>query len=44
MHCPACHTTTLQPTTLDDGLLAHGGPQCSGALVALLYYRDWAER
>jgi Zn-finger nucleic acid-binding protein len=34
----------LQPTTLDDGLWAHGCPQCSSALVALLYYRDWAER
>ncbi|HLA31771.1 MAG TPA: zf-TFIIB domain-containing protein [Pseudomonas sp.] len=44
MHCPACRTTTLQPTKLDDGLLAHGCGQCSGALVSLLYYRDWAER
>ncbi|MFP6800662.1 MAG: zf-TFIIB domain-containing protein [Pseudomonas sp.] len=44
MQCPACRTTPLQPTKLDDGLLAHGCPQCSGALVALLYYRDWAER
>ena len=39
MQCPACRTTPLQPTKLDDGLLAHGCPQCSGALVALLYYR-----
>lgn len=44
MHCPACRTSTLKPTKLDEGLLAHGCPQCSGALVALLYYRDWAER
>jgi len=44
MQCPACRTSPLQPTKLDDGLLAHGCPQCSGALVAWLYYRDWAER
>lgn len=44
MHCPACRTTRLQPTKLDGGLLAHGCAACSGALVSLLYYRDWAER
>ncbi|HSX88398.1 MAG TPA: zf-TFIIB domain-containing protein [Pseudomonas sp.] len=44
MQCPACRTVELKPTKLDDGLLAHGCAQCSGALVALLYYRDWAER
>ena len=44
MHCPACRTSRLQPTKLDDGLLGHGCPQCSGTLVSLLHYRDWAER
>ncbi|MEE1948690.1 zf-TFIIB domain-containing protein [Pseudomonas alcaligenes] len=44
MHCPACRDSQLKPTKLDEGLLAHGCEKCSGALVALLYYRDWAER
>lgn len=44
MHCPACRTTRLQPARLEDGLLAHACPQCSGTLVSLLHYRDWAER
>lgn len=44
MQCPVCRDSRLQPTRLDEGLLAHGCQQCSGTLVALLYYRDWAER
>lgn len=44
MQCPTCRTVELKPTKLDGGLLAHGCAQCAGALVALLYYRDWAER
>lgn len=44
MHCPTCRTSRLQPTKLEDGLLAQGCPLCSGALVPLLYYRDWVER
>lgn len=44
MHCPACRTSRLQPAKLEDGLLGHGCPQCSGTLVSLLHYRDWAER
>jgi Zn-finger nucleic acid-binding protein len=44
MKCPACKTIELKPTKLDEGVLAHGCPQCEGALVSLLHYRDWAER
>lgn len=48
MECPSCKTNhqqsiSLQPTTLEDGLLAQGCPSCDGALVSLLHYRHWAE-
>lgn len=44
MQCPKCHSVALRATKLDQGLSAMGCNQCEGALVALLYYRDWAER
>ena len=44
MHCPTCRNTPLRPTKLAPGLAAMGCAQCGGALVSLLYYRDWAER
>lgn len=44
MKCPICKTAGLRATKLEAGLPAMGCPQCSGALISLLYYRDWAER
>ncbi|MET1254069.1 hypothetical protein [Aliikangiella maris] len=44
MFCPKCKNKSLKPTKLDDGLSAAGCLHCHGALVSLLYYRDWAER
>jgi Zn-finger nucleic acid-binding protein len=34
----------LKATRLDEGLPAHGCAECGGAIIPLLYYRDWAER
>ena len=44
MHCPHCKTEDLKATKLEDGLPAYGCSRCEGALVSLLYYRDWVER
>ena len=44
MQCPTCESAILKPTKLEAGLSAMGCAGCNGALVSLLYYRDWAER
>lgn len=44
MHCPKCKSAELKPTKIEEGLPALGCSQCHGALLGLLYYRDWAER
>ncbi|MFT7559482.1 MAG: Zn ribbon nucleic-acid-binding protein [Flavobacteriales bacterium] len=44
MECPSCKTSDLKATRLEDGLPAHGCSDCGGAIIPLLYYRDWAER
>lgn len=44
MECPACRTVNLAPIKLEQNLPAYGCQTCHGALVSLLYYRDWAER
>lgn len=44
MKCPTCKTVELLATKLEEGLPAMGCPQCEGASVTLLYYRDWVER
>lgn len=44
MQCPKCRNIDLKPTKLDEGLSAMGCAQCEGAIVSLLYYRDWVER
>jgi Zn-finger nucleic acid-binding protein len=44
MQCPKCSHSGLEPTKIEDGLSAMGCGQCQGALVSLLYYRDWAEK
>lgn len=44
MHCPKCRNEVLKPAKLEEGLPAMGCPACDGALLSLLYYRDWAER
>lgn len=43
MHCPKCKNKDLTAIKIDKGLSAMGCQQCSGALISLLYYRDWAE-
>lgn len=42
--CPKCKNVVLKPGKLDDSLPAMICPECEGALISLLYYRDWAER
>ncbi len=44
MKCPKCKTEELHATKLADSLPVMGCQQCSGSLISLLYYRDWAER
>jgi Zn-finger nucleic acid-binding protein len=44
MYCPKCKHTSLRASRIETDLPAAGCPTCSGALVSLLYYRDWAER
>lgn len=44
MKCPSCKTSDLKATRLDGDLPAHGCNECGGAIIPLLYYRDWAER
>jgi Zn-finger nucleic acid-binding protein len=34
----------LRASRIENDLPAAGCPDCNGALVSLLYYRDWAER
>lgn len=44
MQCPKCKKTTLRASRIETDLPAAGCPTCKGALVSLLYYRDWSER
>lgn len=44
MKCPKCKTVDLGPTKLEADLPVMGCLSCDGALISLLYYRDWAER
>lgn len=44
MYCPKCKSTSLRASRIEADLPAAGCPDCNGALVSLLYYRDWAER
>ena len=43
MKCPVCKTPRLRPTMIEELLPSMGCEQCKGTLVALLYYRHWAE-
>lgn len=44
MKCPKCKTPELRATRIESDLPAAGCPTCHGALLSLLYYRDWSER
>ncbi len=44
MKCPKCKHVELRAARIESDLPAAGCPNCKGALVSLLYYRDWAER
>jgi len=44
MKCPTCKHENLRAARIETDLPAAGCPACKGALVSLLYYRDWAER
>ncbi len=44
MKCPKCKSTDLRASRIENDLPAAGCLTCNGALVSLLYYRDWAER
>jgi Zn-finger nucleic acid-binding protein len=43
MKCPVCKHPDLRPTMIEELLPSMGCETCKGALVALLYYRHWAE-
>lgn len=43
MKCPVCKLTDLRPTMIEELLPSMGCEKCKGTLVALLYYRHWAE-
>lgn len=43
MKCPVCKNPELRPTMIEEMLPSMGCEQCKGTLVALLYYRHWAE-
>jgi Zn-finger nucleic acid-binding protein len=43
MKCPRCKTPDLLPTMLEEYLPGMGCRECQGSLIALLYYRHWAE-
>jgi Zn-finger nucleic acid-binding protein len=44
MKCPKCKHVELRAARIENDLPAAGCTNCKGALVSLLYYRDWAER
>ncbi len=44
MRCPKCKNVDLRAARIETDLPAAGCANCKGALVSLLYYRDWAER
>jgi Zn-finger nucleic acid-binding protein len=44
MKCPKCKHADLRAARIEIDLPAAGCTTCKGALVSLLYYRDWAER
>jgi Zn-finger nucleic acid-binding protein len=44
MKCPKCKHVDLRAARIEHDLPAAGCHNCKGALVSLLYYRDWAER
>jgi Zn-finger nucleic acid-binding protein len=44
MKCPKCKNVELRAARIENDLPAAGCTSCKGALVSLLYYRDWAER
>ncbi|SFB88198.1 zf-TFIIB domain-containing protein [Pseudoalteromonas denitrificans] len=43
MRCPKCKEPYLMATKIESGLSAMGCQRCEGALISLLYYRDWAQ-
>jgi len=43
MKCPKCKTPDLRAARIENDLPAAGCTDCKGALVSLLYYRDWSE-
>lgn len=43
MQCPSCNSNSLKPIKLQIGLPARQCQKCSGVLIDLLSYREWAE-
>ena len=39
--CPTCSANELRATTLTEGLPAQSCPECRGAVLPLIAYRDW---
>lgn len=44
MQCPKCQSRPLRATKIEQGLSAMGCMDCKGALITLIYYRDWIDR
>ena len=39
--CPSCTNSQLHTTALADQLPAEACPDCRGAILSLIHYRDW---
>jgi Zn-finger nucleic acid-binding protein len=44
MDCPVCKTVPLQTHQLDEGLVTHSCPQCSGQYLRSERYFQWLQR
>ncbi|MBK7145843.1 MAG: zf-TFIIB domain-containing protein [Xanthomonadales bacterium] len=41
LSCPTCASSQLHATALADQLPAESCPDCRGAMLSLIHYRDW---
>ncbi|MBK6728404.1 MAG: zf-TFIIB domain-containing protein [Xanthomonadales bacterium] len=41
--CPSCTSSQLHATALADQLPAESCPDCRGAMLSLIHYRDWRD-
>lgn len=43
LHCPTCSANDLRTATFAEALPAQTCPECRGALLSLIDYRDWRQ-